>query len=541
MQTVMQKHSFNQVPKAEIERSSFDRSHGHKTTFNSGLLIPIFIDEVLPGDSLNLRMTAFARLATPIKPVMDNMYLETFFFFVPSRLVWANWQKFMGEQANPGDSIDFLVPTLTSTTFTSLTMADYFGLPLDVALSEINVLPFRCYNLCFNEWFRKQDIVSSAIVNTNDGPEAYGNFPLRRRMKKADYFTSCLPFPQKGPDVLLPIGQKAQVLGIGIVNNAPRFDQTAPTSVIQSDQSLTAIGTGATDPDWATYANVNSAVAPWVAKHNPLDPLHPDIYADLGGATAARINQLREAFQLQRLFERDARGGTRYYELIKNHFGVTDPGHAVLQRPIYLGGGSSPVNLHPVTQTVPQDDAGTIFTTPQGNLAAYGTVAANQHGFTQSFTEHGFVLGICNVRADITYQRGIRKMWSRRTRYDHYMPVLAHLGEQPVINKEIYADASANDNGTFGYIPRWDEYRYFPSQITGKFRSTDPQSLDFWHLSQDFGALPTLNTSFIEDNPPIGRVIAVPSEPEFIFDSFFKITHARPMPTFGVPGYIDHF
>lgn len=541
MNSVMQRHSFNQVPRAEIERSSFDRSHGHKTTFSSGLLIPVYLDEILPGDSINLRMSAFARLATPLKPVMDNMYLESFFFFVPARLVWENWQKFQGERANPSDSTDFLIPTLDNPTFLTETIGDYYGLPLGVPLTNISVLPFRCYNLIYNEWFRKQDIVNSTVVNTDDGPEPLTNFTLKRRMKKPDYFSSALPFPQKGPDVLLPLGVKAPVLGIGVVNTDPNFDQTTPASILQSGGVAVNIGTGG-DPAWLNYANINSATAPWVVKGANGDYTSPDIYANLEAATSAKINQLRQAFQLQRLFERDARSGTRYYESIKAFFGVTDPGHAVLQRPIYLGGGSSPINMHPVAQSSGSAPGLTGYSdTPQGNLGAYATVSANGHGFSHSFTEHGFVLGLINVRADITYQRGVRKLFSRRTRYDHYLPVLAHLGEQPITNKEIYAIGTSQDDLTFGYVPRWDEYRYFPSQVTGKFRSTDPQSLDFWHLSQDFGSLPTLNTTFIEDNPPISRVIAVPSEPEFIFDSFFKITHARPMPTFGVPGYIDHF
>ena len=525
-------HDFSRVPRAEIPRSSFDRSHGVKTTFDAGYLIPIFLDEALPGDTFNLNMTGFARLATPLHPFMDNVFMNTFFFAVPMRLVWDNWVKMMGEQVNPGDSVDYVTPQMVSpavTGYAESSLADYFGLPTKVPGLSHSALPLRAYNLIYNEWFRDQNLQSSLPVPKGDGPDNPADYTLKRRGKRHDYFTSCLPWPQKGPGVDIPLGSRAPITGLGkgqlVANggavNAFETDGTVHNYPYASYVSYPDAGGNAT-----FYAETNQAG-------------YPQIYADLTQATAATINQLRQAFQIQKLYERDARGGTRYTEIIRAHFNVVSP-DARLQRPEYLGGGQSFVNLH----TVPQTSASDTEPTPQGNLAAYGTASLNGHGFTKSFTEHTIVIGLVSVRADLNYQQGLNRLWSRSTKFDYYWPALSMIGEQAVLNKEIFAQGSANpaaDAAAYGYQERFAEYRYKPSIITGLMRSNVAQSLDTWHLAQDFSALPALNAAFIEDNPPIARVIAVPSEPHFIFDGYFRYRTARPMPVYGVPGLIDHF
>lgn len=516
-------HLFSQIPRADIQRSSFNRSHGYKTTLDSGYLVPFFVDEVLPGDTFNLKATLFGRLATPAVPFMDNMYLETFFFFVPNRLVWDNWQKFNGEQKNPGDSTDFLIPTLEAGKHEVGSIADYFGIPTGVSLDKINALPFRAYNLIYNEWFRDENLQDSLEVPTGDGPDPINKYNLVRRGKRHDYFTSCLPWPQKGPGVELPLGSTANLNG---TLSVPGGSYTLNVSTDGNALSH--------NPNW-TWQSGSSADPTITVPTNRIDMSKSGVTVDLSSATAITINSLRQAFQLQKLYERDARGGTRYTEILRAHFGVISP-DARLQRPEYLGGSSTRININPVQQT-----SATDTTSPQGNLAAYGVLGDKVNGFMKSFVEHGYIIGLVNVRADLTYQQGLNRMWSRQTRFDYYWPALAHLGEQAVLNKEIYAQGTSKDDEVFGYQERWAEYRYFPSQITGKFRSTYAQSLDVWHLAQEFAELPKLNSEFIMDNPPVARVLAVQNEPQILLDCYFSLSCVRPMPIYSVPGLVDHF
>jgi hypothetical protein len=500
---------FSRVPKVEIQRSVFNRDHGLKTTFDAGFLVPIFYDEALPGDTFQCEANGFGRLATPINPFMDNLYIETFFFAVPYRIIWDNWEKFCGEQTNPGDSTDYLVPT-TTTTPTNSSLYDYFGVPTDTSLT-FNNLCGRAYNLIYNDWFRDENLQDSVTVDKGDGPDTASNYTLLKRGKRHDYFTSALPWPQKGDAVTLPLGTSAPI-AFDANSGAPHL--TALDS--DGNPSEMSISGGL----YPTFTN---------------DPNTKPLYADLTDATAATINQLREAFQIQRLYEKDARGGTRYTEVIQSHFGVTSP-DARLQRPEYLGGGKDRINVNPIAQT-----SSTDTTTPQGNLSGYATTGFMGHKFSKSFTEHSVIIGLANVFADLTYQQGLARHFSRQTKFDFYWPALAHLGEQSILNKEIYAQGTTADDSVFGYQERYAEYRYKPSYVTGQMRSNFAQSLDTWHLAQDFGSLPALNASFIEENPPVDRVTAVQNYPNMILDMFFKLKCARPMPTYGVPGLIDHF
>ena len=552
-------HLFSQIPATNIPRSVFDRSHNVKTTFNSGYLVPFYVDEVLPGDSFKLDASLFARLATPIVPFMDNVYLETFFFFVPNRLLWDHWQAFNGEKINPKDSTDYLVPQATATNAQNLSLWDYMGLPTNVANKlSVSALPFRAYYRIWNEWFRDENLQDSDNVGlqTNDETLDVTSLVPLRRGKRHDYFTSCLPWPQKGPGVEISIGGSADVSILSstgpftlqtqadIPFNHNNYAYNIPKGSSFSPLYSFSFGVGPVGLARASNASASlgSIQGPGIyqGEDDPAKPVNlviPELKgsANLATATPISINDLRQAFQVQRLYERDARGGTRYTEILRSHFGVVSP-DARLQRPEYLGGSSTRININPVQQT-----SGTTDTSPQGNLAAFGVAGDVFHGFSKSFVEHGIIVGLVNVRADLTYQQGVPRMWSRKGRFDYYWPALAHLGEQAVLNKEIFAQGSADDDKVFGYQERWAEYRYFPGQITGKFRSTDPQSLDVWHLAQKFDTLPTLSKQFIEDNPPIERVVAVQDEPQFLLDSYIRLKCARPMPVYSVPGLVDHF
>lgn len=540
-------HLFSQVPTAQIPRSKFNRSHGLKTTFDSGYLVPIFVDEVLPGDTFTMDCTLFSRVSTLISPIMDNLYLDTFWFFVPERLLFEHFENMCGQQDNPTDSTDYLFPTVKSPTggFVVGSLADYFGLPTGVANLEVRAEPFRAYNLIYNEWFRDENLQNSVPFTKADS-DNYSNYTLLRRGKRHDYFTSALPWPQKGPGVELPFGGSATIVPNASTKDLYFLSSTGSnlgsTSLYYGDASssttagdVTAVNSMALSRNSSAYAYVGTFRGPATVSATQ-GVLTTGSTVDLTSATSITINQFREAFQIQRWYERAARGGTRYTEIIRSFFGVVSP-DARLQRPEYLGGSSNRIDVNVIPQT-----SGTTDVSPQANLSAFAVGTNGRgNGFSKSFTEHGWIIGLVNVRADLTYQQGVNRMWTRSTKFDMYWPTFAFLGEQAVLNKEIFAQGTADDDGVFGYQERYAEYRYAPSQITGKFRSTYAQSLDSWHLAQKFENLPKLNPEFIVDDPPIDRVVAVPSEPQFLLDAWFNLNCVRPMPVYGVPGLMDHF
>ena len=525
-------HSFRQVPTAEIQRSAFKRSRGYKGTFDVDYIYPIFFDEALPGDTFNVRLQSIIRLSTPLHPIMDNLHVDYFFFYVPNRLLWDNWQKFCGERVDPADSIDYTVPQLdlAATSFSALSLGDYFGLPVGVTGLDINSLHFRAYNSCYNHWFRDENLIDSVVVDTDDGPDTLTDYVLLKRGKRHDYFTSALPWPQKvaADAVDLPLGSSAPVV-TGADNSWDSGNTTA--------MKMFSAAAGAHPASYLLLGvATDGEVSASSSGSSELTLMQPEnLHADLSDATAATINSLREAFQLQRMLERDARGGTRYAEILQSHFRVESPDHR-LQRPEYLGGGTAPVVVSPIAQT--SMTSGTAY---QGDLAAVAYSHSSGIGFSKAFVEHGVILGLMNVRADLTYQDGVDRMWSRQTRYDFYWPALAHLGEQSILKKEIYAVGTSADDDVWAYQERWAEYRYGVSKIVGQMRSDHATSLDAWHLSQDLAACPSFNQSFIEEAVPIDRVVASATDPPFIGDLWFDVTCVRPMPTFSVPGLIDHF
>lgn len=547
-------HRFSDAPAMYMRRTKFDRSHVYKTTFNSGKLIPVFVDEVLPGDTTRMSVNYFARLATPIKPIMDNIYLDWFFFFVPNRLVWDHWQNFCFEQEDPDDSTDYVIPTTsagdTSDTSKALgSLWDYFGLPIGLSNgSGINVsaLPFRGVYLIWNDWFRDENLQKSVKIQKGDTNEVFDSSRLNDqpswvsdstvsgyvcppRGKRHDYFTSALPWTQKGPGVSIGLAGTADLV-LSSNNNPILFSGGGGNSAFENMPVYSAKIGKEVDIQGYTGEIQNKGYLKFGSDVGLKG------YADLDSSSIFTINSLRTAFQMQKFYERLARGGSRYTEVLRSFFGVVSP-DARLQRPEFLGSFTKMVNVNPIAQT-----SATDTTSPQGNLSAYGVTAAEFHGFTKSFVEHGYIFGFVCARADLTYQQGINKMWLRSTVYDFYWPTFAHLGEQAIELREIYAQGTSDDTTVFGYQERYAEYRYKPSQITGKFRSSVVNgSLDIWHLSQFFKNAPTLNEEFIVENPPIKRIVAVQDEPEFLLDVGFRYTTIRPMPMFGTPGLVDHF
>lgn len=565
-------HRFSDAPAMYMRRTKFDRSHVYKTTFNSGKLIPVFVDEVLPGDTTRMSVNYFARLATPIKPIMDNIYLDWFFFFVPNRLVWEHWQNFCFEQEDPDDSTDYVIPTTMANDNKNNTYVgslwDYFGLPINTSstIAGINALPFRAVYLIWNEWFRDENLQKSVKIQKGDtneildssrvsdqpswlfksGTGIFPGYPCPPRGKRHDYFTSALPWTQKGPGVSIGLAGTATLVDPSPVSGyfVQQSNNSLAAAQLQKDGGVHDVftGNGSLTYQSGGYSTsiaghaINSSGTATVTAQPGSSWLSKSAYADLDSSSIFTINSLRTAFQMQKFYERLARGGSRYTEVLRSFFGVVSP-DARLQRPEFLGSFTKMVNVNPIAQTSATDN-----TSPQGNLSAYGVTASRFHGFTKSFVEHGYIIGFVCARADLTYQQGVNKMWLRSTVYDFYWPTFAHLGEQAIELREIYAQGTAADTTVFGYQERYAEYRYKPSQITGKFRSSvTGGNLDVWHLSQFFNNAPTLNEEFITENPPIKRIVAVQDEPEFLLDIGFRYTTIRPMPMFGTPGLVDHF
>lgn len=555
----------------DMSRSTFDRSHSVKTTFNVGDIIPFYVDEVLPGDTFNVKTSKVVRLQTLLTPMMDNIYLDTYFFFVPNRLTWQHWKEFNGENTQSAwlPSVEYSVPQLTAPAggWNVGTIADYMGIPTGVGNLSVNALPFRAYALIMNEWFRDENLedplnvplTDATVIGVNTGTYvsdvAKGGLPYKAA-KYHDYFTSCLPAPQKGPDVLLPIASST-VNSIPVITSKDSHDpggyalfgrwrrssdyysgsvmglQNVQTSDV-SNLHITGMGT---NPEVPQAMTVNAGF------YEPTN-----LIADSSGLgiTVGTINELRTAFQIQKAYERDARGGTRYIEILKSHFGVTSP-DARQQRPEYLGGNRVPINVNQVIQ-----QSETTATSPQGNVAGYSLTTDHNFDFTKSFTEHGFVIGVCVARYDHTYQQGLERFWSRSTRFDYYWPVFANLGEMAVKNKEIYAQGSsavnpitgkAYDDEVFGYQEAWADYRYKPSHVTGEMRSSYATSLDIWHLADDYATMPYLSDDWIrEDKATVDRVLAVKStvSNQLFADIYVQNRTTRPMPMYSVPGLIDH-
>lgn len=544
--TRVQASRFAMQPRGDVPRSAFDTSHGHKTTFNAGPLVPVFVDEVLPGDSLRLKMTGFGRLSTPIVPVMDNLYLESFFFFIPERLLWTNWERFMGQQNSPSDTTEFLTPLITIEVDNTAPghLADYFGITLNGqqepgAFISVRASPFRAYKLVWNEWFRDEDLVDPVTVDLDDGPDdppTLTNGALLNRGKRHDYFTSARPWPQKPINAAAFRFGNTEPLVVGGAMTLPQAG--APVS-----------GIGFPQGEFATPGN--AAIRTTGGRNVIIGPPSWNTFDDTlyiqsnpsGTAADIRVlvNDIRTATLVQAMMERNARGGTRYTEILQAHFGVRSP-DSRLQRPEYLGGGRSMITVNAVNQTTPSESE-----TPLGYQGGTAQVVATDHGFSASFVEHGWILGLVNVRADLSYQNGINRMWFRRSPFDFYWPGLNGLGEQAILQKEVFTMGFPNplvsdyDNQVFGYQERWSEYKYKPARISGFFRSANSlftETLDYWHFSQEFDDTVQLDDAFVSENPPVDRVLQVDTTfgEQVLFDALFQCRWVRAMPMYSLPG-----
>lgn len=555
---------FSTLPHADISRSRFDRSSSLKTSFNAGDVIPFYIDEVLPGDTFNVRTSKVVRMQSLITPVMDNIYLDTYFFFVPNRLVWNHWKEFNGENTQSAwlPSVEYEVPQLVAPDggWNIGTLADYFGLPTGVNNLSVSALPFRAYGLIMNEWFRDSNLSDplnipvddATVTGVNTGnyitDVVKGGMPFKAA-KYHDYFTSCLPAPQKGPDVTIPVSGGANYPVMPLAEQAVTIEAGTPyypMMVYGKPFEVSNPIAGYNEGSLAKQGNVVSSSYGEAYAVNPHTPSRDDSYYGIpvnlwavndGSVSAATINQLRMAFQIQKLYEKDARGGTRYIEILKSHFGVTSP-DARLQRPEYLGGNRIPININQVVQQSQTTDQ-----SPQGNPVGLSLTTDTHSDFTKSFVEHGFVIGLMVARYDHTYQQGIERFWSRKDRFDYYWPVFANIGEQAVLNKEIYAQGTEADNEVFGYQEAWADYRYKPNRVTGEMRSQYAQSLDVWHLADDYSSLPSLSDSWIREDPAnVNRVLAVSEQNanQLFADIYIQNRSTRPMPMYSIPGLIDH-
>lgn len=528
-------HSLIQRP--DVPRSRFVGSWTRKTAFDAGRLVPFLVDEVLPGDHMKYSVTAYLRMSTPLFPLFDNQRVDTFFFFVPNRILWDNWVKFMGEQKTLTDNpANYSVPLIAGNAggFAVGSLYDHMGLPTAGQITAgntlaINALPIRAYKLIWLEWFRDENLQDLGELYTGDAPENETVYSLYRRGKAHDYFTSCLPWPQKFTAPTVPLNGTAPVRGIAVGATNPIINAGA----VWETGGVAAAYTSA----FAAYSQPGGQTAAAYIQATPGPLSYPVIYADLAAATGVTINTLRQAWLVQSLLERDARGGTRYTELVKSHFGVNSP-DARLQRPEYIGGGSSPLTLTPIAQTAPSE------ATPLGALGAAGT-SVGQHTASFAATEHGYILGLINVRSELSYQQGMHRMWSRRTRYDFYWPSLAGLGEQAVLVKELYATGvQATDDAVFGYQERWHEYRTRTSEVTGVMRSTATGTLDAWHLAERFLTPPTLGSAFIVDSTPMARVLAAGTQAnnqQYLADILINREAVRPIPIYGTPAALGRF
>lgn len=563
-----QNSRFSTLPKANISRSQFDRSSSLKTSFNVGDVVPFYLDEVLPGDTFKISTSKVVRFQTLLTPMMDNVYLDTYYFFVPNRLVWDHWKEFNGENTQSAwiPEVEYSIPQVTAPSggWNIGTIADYFGIPTGVSGLSVSALPFRAYTMIMNEWFRDQNLVDPLLLDTDDTTRVGSNDAGIDKVelggkpfvaaKYHDYFTSCLPAPQKGPDVMIPVTGAGASLPVVALNE----DASAASGLSTFYNTVFTGFASTSNPEVRSYGVANNGTAPSVVSSEKsfpanlasipatgVDPKngYPIMPANLwaintGSQAAATINQLRMAFQIQKLYERDARGGTRYTEILRSHFGVVSP-DARLQRPEYLGGNRIPININQVIQT-----SGTVEgSTPQGATSGQSLTTDRHSDFTKSFTEHGYVIGLLVARYDHTYQQGLDRLWSRKGRFDFYWPVLANIGEQAVKNKEIYAQGTEVDDEVFGYQEAWAEYRYKPNRVTGEMRSSAPASLDVWHLGDDYSALPRLSAEWIqEDAKTVDRVLAVQSSVsnQLFADLYVKNICTRPMPMYSIPGLIDH-